>query len=198
MAKSIKKKATASKSASKPKAKAAGKATPASKQTAKPTTHATALAVSVLKFARETINKFFAGLEAKPTAQVANVPNHALWTYGHLANTADWIRGTIDGKPASIKPEWDKLFGMGSKPVDDPRAYPSLAEVKKEYERTFKELVALTESHNDEQLSAPCAKDTGGFASSKLDAVIKSAWHEGWHLGQLTDLRRGLGLPGVF
>lgn len=194
MAKSTKKKAKASKSASKPKAKAAGKAKPASK----PTTHATAQAVSVLKFARETINKFFAGLDANPTAQVANVPNHALWTYGHLANTADWIRGAIDGKPASIKPEWDKLFGMGSKPVDDPRAYPSLAEVKKEYDRTFKELVALTESHNDTQLSAPCAKETGGFASSKLDAVIKSAWHEGWHLGQLTDLRRGLGLPGVF
>ena len=28
-----------------------------------------------------------------------------------------------------------------------------------------------------------------------LDAAVKGLWHEGWHLGQLAALRRGMGLP---
>jgi hypothetical protein len=36
--------------------------------------------------------------------------------------------------------------------------------------------------------------DGGGWLANKMQAVDRNAWHVGWHLGQLSNLRRELGM----
>jgi hypothetical protein len=51
----------------------------------------------------------------------------------------------------------------------------------------------MTTSQGEESVK----EATHGFADTKMDLLYKLAWHDGWHLGQLTTLRKFLGLPGL-
>src|SRR5260370_33237340 len=61
--------------------------------------------------------------------QVVPRTNHALWFAGHMATTDNYFISRV--APGREKPleGWDKLFGMGSKPTNDPEDYPPVAEV---------------------------------------------------------------------
>lgn len=156
-------------------------------------------ALAHARFAHGMINKFAEGFSPEQVvAQAGPCPNHLLWTLGHLASSASWTHGMITGIASIVPDGYNSLFGMGSKPVDDAALYPSFDEVRQAYETTFQRLVDAVERLDDAALMRPPEHDSGGFISDKLDALNKLAWHEGWHLGQLSDLRRGLGLPNVF
>jgi len=127
-------------------------------------------------------------------AQSGCAQNHRLWTYGHLAVSDEWFAGLLDGKPRTTPESWDPLFNMGSKPTNDPHTYPPLADVKTAFERAHQRVILAIQSHNDASLMEMVKEDTGGFVTTRLDVAMKCAWHHGWHLGQITDLRRGLGL----
>ncbi len=156
-------------------------------------------AVELMTFSHGMLNTMLASLPAeKMVYQVHPTGNHALWTLGHLACTYAWFSTTIDAKGAGAIPEsWGALFGMGSKPVGDAKAYPSVAEVRAAYDAAFAAYVKQVEGLSESDAWTACASDTGGFAKSKIDAAYKCAWHDGWHLGQIADLRRALGLPSV-
>lgn len=184
----------ARKSASKGSAKAGSKG-----QAAGPSAGATALrdhALAHARFAREYVAKKLDTLKDHLMAQPAGLPNHALWQYGHLAVSTQWFTQTISKSEPGADPAWDKLFGMNSVPVSDAGAYPPPAEVIKAFHDSMDRLVRVVEGLDDQALNQPTEIDTGGFLSSRLDALYKHAWHEGWHLGQVTDLRRALGITG--
>lgn len=156
-------------------------------------------ALAHAKFAHGMINKFAEGFSPEQVvAQAGACPNHLLWTLGHLASSASWTHGMITGGGPIVPEGYSALFGMGSKPIGDPALYPSFKEVREAYESSFRRLVDAVERLDDKDLLEAPEQDSGGFISDKLDALSKLAWHEGWHLGQLSDLRRGLGLPNVF
>lgn len=153
-------------------------------------------ALASLRFARTINDKLVSDFPpAKATFQPAPTDNHLVWNLGHLAISNAWIRGLIDGKKADLPESYNDLFGGKSKPTSDPKAYPSFAEVKKHNDVQFKELVAAIEKLPDADINSPCTSDTGGFAKTKLEAIERAAWHEGWHGGQISSLRRALGLP---
>lgn len=156
-------------------------------------------AVETMKFAHGMLDTMLATVPAeKSLHQVHPTSNHLLWTLGHLACTYAWFSGTIDAKGGAALPEsWGALFGMGSKPSSDAKVYPSLGEVRKGYDAAFAAYVKQVEGLSEADAWTATANDTGGFASSKVDAAYKCAWHDGWHLGQIADLRRALGLPPV-
>ncbi|MBL9140470.1 MAG: DinB family protein [Phycisphaerae bacterium] len=153
--------------------------------------------VEFLKFAHGMVVSATTWPDDKVTAQAAGQPNHCLWTLGHLATTYDWGAGLLDGKPSALPESYNKLFGMGSVPSPDPKAYPSLAEVRSHFDRTFERLAAAATALTAAQGAESLKEATQGFASTKLDMVHKLAWHDGWHLGQLATLRKFLGLPGL-
>jgi hypothetical protein len=126
--------------------------------------------------------------------QAGPAQNHRLWIYGHLALTDEWIANLFDGKPRTTPESWDALFGGKSKPVSDCSVYPPFAEVKSAFTRARQRLMDAVRALDDAGLQKTVDKDTGGFVTTFLDAAIKSAWHEAWHLGHITDLSRGLGV----
>lgn len=49
----------------------------------------------------------------------------------------------------------------------------------------------------DEEMARPAAGEPNRLAKDRLDAAHRTAWHIGWHTGQVSSLRRALGMPGV-
>lgn len=160
-------------------------------------------AVETMKFAHGMLDKMLDTIPAdKGTHQQHPTSNHVAWTLGHLASTYAWLAGSIDAQAAqasvfALPESYAKLYGGGSKPSADAAAYPSLTESRKRYDETFAALVKLVEGLSEKDAWTAPACDTGGFTTSKLDGAYKCAWHDGWHLGQIADLRRALGLPPI-
>jgi hypothetical protein len=155
-------------------------------------------ALELLDFTHGLLNQMIDGVPAdKATFQVHPTSNHVLFTVGHLACTYNWLSGALDPTNATTPklPETYKaLFTGDCKPSADPARYPALAEVRRNYDDAFSAFRKLVDGLRDSDLWSKPATDTGGFCSSKIDAAYKCAWHDGWHLGQVADLRRALGI----
>lgn len=150
-------------------------------------------------FAHEVLVKAISDFPPdKVTFQTSPTDNHLLWHLGHLAMDYHWFASALDGKPSGVTEDVKKLFGMGSKPLPDAKVYPPLAELRKRFDEAWKRMAAAAESLRDEDAAKPPLVESGGFLKDRLDTVDKTAWHDGWHAGQLSGLRKALGLKGVF
>lgn len=153
---------------------------------------------AVLKFTRKVSTDLLKDYpEAKFTWQTSPVDNHPMWVLGHLAMTDAWIAGQVGATGATIPEGWDKIFGSGTKPVNDPGKYPAIAEVKKVFDANRAAVLNWLEGAPDKDLSLPLAEKTHGFTTDPVDAMFKLAWHEAWHFGQVATLRKAQGLPPV-
>lgn len=128
-------------------------------------------------------------------AQLPGANNHKAWTLGHQAISRAWFASSIGGTLPKMPETYNALFGTASKPSSDPALYPPLDELRANYRLAFEAMIRAVESLSDADLAKPAHGDSGGFISTRLDAVLKAVWHEGWHGGQIATLRRGLGLP---
>jgi uncharacterized damage-inducible protein DinB len=124
--------------------------------------------------------------------------NHAAWILGHLAYADSMICAGISGGAHSAPRGFKPLFGIGSTPGDDASVYPSPAELRTVLQTTRQALLAWFQGMDDVQLASPLPNDWEGFAPSYASLMTKCAWHEGVHSGQLTVIRKTLGLPSKF
>lgn len=155
-------------------------------------------ALANMRFARHFTDKLAAAFpENKATFQASPFDNHLAWTLGHLAISNAWFRSLIDGSKPDFPESYEALFGQKSSPRPDAKAYPALGELKKLYAAQFDALLAAFEKLGDGDLDAPIAGEPSDFARTKGDVADRVVWHEGWHGGQLSTLRRALGLPSV-
>lgn len=184
---------------SKPVAKAGPKArAPKSSGAGEPMVPARLLAdraLALFDFASGVTAKYAAPFtQANATAQPTPTSNHALWNLGHLAISNMWMASLIDGKPTGISDDQERLFGMQSVPTPDASAYPPFEDVKALYTRSGERLRAALRALKPADVFASCEGEPQTFCTDKLDAVFKAAWHEAWHLGQIAELRKALGL----
>ncbi|MBX3401773.1 MAG: DinB family protein [Phycisphaeraceae bacterium] len=133
----------------------------------------------------------------KLTFQPSPHDNHALWTIGHLATTYQWLASLLDGTWAPLPDNYNAMFGMGSKPVPDAAAYPPMSEVRSHFDRAYERFVDLAARIRSADASKPTIGNSHGFCRDRADVLDKAAWHEGWHSGQLSSLRRALGLKSI-
>jgi hypothetical protein len=155
-------------------------------------------ASGLLRFAHKMLADMAAGIpDDRGTSQLPGAYNHKLWTLGHMADSNQWFAALIDGQGMTLPAEWNKLFGMGSTPADDPAIYPPMADARAAFEASVDRLCAAIEARTDAELDTPPAGDGAGFVLDKLDSALKAAWHYGWHLGQIAALRKGLGAPAM-
>lgn len=155
-------------------------------------------AVASLRYARSILDGLFKDFPVdKHTYQPAMTDNHIIWTLGHLAITNQWFAGLLDGEPPALPDGYNELFGYKSKPNPDLAAYPPYDEVRQQYEAAFARLIRAADALRDSDLTISCAAESGGFAKDKAEVLERAVWHEGWHGGQVSALRRSLGLPPV-
>jgi len=156
-------------------------------------------AIDMLKMARSTNQKLLDGIpEDKQFHQLMGSDGHIAWQLGHLAVSNAFFAALIDGEAVGMPEKYDKLFGMGSKPTTDKNAYPPVAELKKSFDQTYDRLIAAATKLRDSDVGMPTAMDSGGFAKDRLHAIELAAWHEGWHGGQISNLRKAAGLKGIW
>ena len=134
----------------------------------------------------------------KWTAQPSGLANHAVWSLGHLAVSMPFF-ASVAGVTISPLPEsYGPLFSAGTKPTAAATDYPPAAEVVAAFTQATADFIAAIEKLTDADLAQPSPKADGFFAITKLDAVARASWHEGWHTGQLVLVRKALGLPPLF
>ncbi len=151
--------------------------------------------ISALNFARKWTLEWLSDVpQDKLTHQPCAAGNHALWIAGHIAYADDVFMSNVGKKPARCSDSWVKLFGMGSKPQADAGAYPSLDEVTNALADNREGLLAWFGSMSAEELAKPLPDDFKTFAANQGMLMTTIAWHEGLHAGQLTVVRKSLGL----
>lgn len=136
-------------------------------------------------------------LDAIPADKLLYQPvpgaNHALWNAGHLACTDDWIVGAVAGGGRCLE-GWERLFGGGSVPVADAAAYPSIGDVTTALAERREALVGWFRSLSPSQQVAAPPEQLAFFAPTLVGMAGPIGWHEGTHAGQLTVIRKSLGL----
>jgi len=124
--------------------------------------------------------------------------NHAMWLLGHLANADEYFVSELGKKPARKFEETKGLFFMGSRPQPDPSVYPPIEEVKAYLASAREGLIGWFKSLPESQLAAPLPAEWKTFAPTYGQLMFSIAWHEGLHTGQLSAIRKSLGLAPKF
>lgn len=124
--------------------------------------------------------------------------NHVLWVLGHLAWTDDYFVYLQTGTSSALSDEWNKSMGMGSTPVADAAAYPPIATVMDKLAERREALLGWFKSLTPSQLAAPITGNLAQFAPTFAALMSSLAWHEGLHSGQISVIRKALGLQPAF
>lgn len=173
--------------------------TPATSMPSVPMPSARDAAITHLEFVRSMSVAVLNGFPAeKMTFQRTVSDNHPVWVMGHIASTDAWMGSQVDAPGTGVPAGYDKLFGMGSVPSPNPKDYPDAAEVRAVFDATRAALLKCLRAAPDEMLLRSLKEKTGGFLEHLLAGALLSAWHEGWHMGQVATLRKELKLPSAF
>jgi uncharacterized damage-inducible protein DinB len=135
--------------------------------------------------------------EDKATFQPSPSDNHLAWTLGHMATAYAWFASLLDGKMMTLPESYNTLFGPQSKPTSDPKAYPPVAELRQSFKAAYDRFTDAMKKLSPADLNKPPAAESHGFGKTRQEVILLTAWHDGWHSGQVSSLRRALGLPPV-
>jgi len=175
------------------------------------------LAESVLSN-KALLARYLAGFdETNYCKQAPHLPNHVAWTLGHCALTMHRIANMFVTDPPSFAgeiPEADFIIGdgtrgeptrfdaesvaFGSRPVEDPRLYPTLTRCAQIYDAACERLAATVRAASDEKLDQPVKWGVSGNDIPLWATAMRMVFHNGMHTGQLSDLRRALGFKSIF
>lgn len=163
---------------------------------------------SMVRASPRLLTRFLAGFD-DGTAQTPGLINHPAWILGHCALTMHRCAEKIDGLPL---PESDFVTGdgtaggadrfdtesvcFGSTPIGDSSRYPTLDRAVRIFEDSAERLARTLEGATLAQLEVKHTWATDEATVPQL--VARMITHNGTHAGQLIDLRRALGMPGIF
>jgi uncharacterized damage-inducible protein DinB len=123
--------------------------------------------------------------------------NHAMWIAGHLAATDDFFLVNVGRRTSALPEGWTGLFATGSKPVADLDAYPAPEVVMAQLAARREDLQSWFRSLTEAELRTPLPAGMR-FAANLAELMPSVAWHEAWHGGQLSLVRKALGLAPKF
>jgi uncharacterized damage-inducible protein DinB len=147
--------------------------------------------------------KIIAGmLDGVPAEQFCHQPypgaNHALWTMGHLATVDQYFLKKLDARPETRFDEFRKMFFMKSTPQPSLSDYPPVPEVRAYFDQSRLELLDWLRSLDDDQLERPLPEPFHSFQPNLTLLFGHLSWHEGFHAGQLSVIRKSLGVTPMF
>ncbi|HRX85345.1 MAG TPA: DinB family protein [Phycisphaerae bacterium] len=155
--------------------------------------------MTVLAFSRKALLGMLEDVpEEKWTHQPVTGGNHAAWIIGHIASTDNFFLTAVAGRESKLPAEWNELFGMGSTPTAELERYPAPAELRDKLAALRGDVLEWYGSLDERQAQAPLPEDLKMFAPCVGLLGNSMAWHEGLHTGQLTVVRRSLGIGPKF
>lgn len=151
--------------------------------------------------AKMLMGRYLAGFDdASATATAPGLPNHVVWSLGHCALTMNRVAEKLDGLPLPAEHFGAGGFiaeqvSFGSNPAGG-GAYPSLARAIEIYNSACDRLADACRHATLAQLTA--ATPWGGGSTTIALLVMRMLFHNGFHTGQIADLRRVRGMKSVF
>lgn len=162
-----------------------------------------------LRSSAPMLKQYLVGFDdANRTTQAPGLPNHAAWILGHCAYTmgrlaeraggpsipSDFFVGASggDGRRGSEGRFDADAVAFGSKPTDEPDLWPTLDVCIECFDEAIETLADTIAGATDEDLADSIAWGSAEFPLK--DLVIRVSLHNAMHAGQLTDLRRALGM----
>jgi uncharacterized damage-inducible protein DinB len=140
--------------------------------------------------------------DAEMVLQPAGVPNHALWTLGHVIHSCQAIAGELGVAPW-LPEDWESRFGYGSSPAgaaarQEPDKAALLAALADAADRLRTALLATDEGKLGDPLPDQKMREILPTVGHALLQVV--AAHTAFHAGQLAAWRRAIGRApvGVF
>lgn len=135
--------------------------------------------------------------------QAPNMPNNVAWCLGHCALMMHRLAEKVDAKPMPAAdiggpaPAYNtESIAFGSSPTADPAAYPSLARCTEVLNAACDRLAAAVHAASDAQLNQSIK--WGPVESPWWTLVLRLVFHNGFHAGQIADLRRAFGFKSIF
>lgn len=121
--------------------------------------------------------------------------NHIKYLAGHLVNAQ---YGIAELAGADVNRKWDDLFaGLSKTKALDNFDYPSIEEIKNEWNQIFPKikdaLQKMPEETLNKEIPGSFLKDSGIFDGTAGDLWAFMNEHQMYHIGQIGILRRGLG-----
>ncbi len=136
--------------------------------------------------------------EDKLTFRACPDSNHTAFILGHTAKTDDFMLTALAGQASALPESWGKLFDGGAEILDDAGAYPSKQELLDAMAERREVMIGWLSTLSPEQLSEPVEGDLAQFIPTRAALPASTAFHEGFHAGQLSTIRRALGIPRLF
>ena len=157
------------------------------------------IGLGALGFARQITTSLFGDIpQDQQTFQPLPGANHALWIIGHVGVADAFFLKEAAGQETKDLDRWLSLFFMGSKPMPRAADYPPLAEIRGLFDGSRERLITWAGSLSESQLDAPLPDSIKDFGASHAHLLGNLAVHEGLHAGQLTVIRKALGLVPKF
>lgn len=155
--------------------------------------------LSVMEFARKATMGFLDGFEGD-AFHTAFAPGGGTAAYivGHIAFTDDMTLRMLAEREGTLSDAEQKLFGGGASPAEQASEYPPGPELIQTMTGLRSSLLGYFREQSEEQLLAPVEGPMAQFGDTRAKLMASLAWHEALHAGQLTVLRRQLGMPRVF
>ena len=129
--------------------------------------------------------------------QIHEGANHALWFAGHMAVNDNFFLSLIAPEQVQHKEGYAAMFGVGSHPTNNPADYPPPTEVLVYMRDRRTALLNKFDSQTEEDLAQKTADGAPDFLADIGTVYQTAVWHEGLHSGQLSMVRRSLGIGPV-
>lgn len=169
------------------------------------------LAESVLS-CKLLLARYLAGFnDVTHVRRTPDLPNHVAWCLGHLALTMHRVAEKLDGQgvPATdfvtgtgTQGSRDKGYfdteavSFGSRPEERHDRFPRLERATEIYNHACDRLAAAVRAAPDAKLDEVV---TWGQTSAPMwSLIIRMIFHNGFHTGQIADLRRALSFKSIF
>jgi uncharacterized damage-inducible protein DinB len=115
--------------------------------------------------------------------------NHLMWVAGHLVASRGTVLKTLGSEWSD---PWNSLFARGAK-LAPPDQYPGSEEIRRAWKDVSEQLSASLASVPADLLAKPVPEGRRSFDGTVGGLVAFLAFHETYHVGQVSYLRKWLG-----
>ena len=136
----------------------------------------------------------FKGVETEQiTIRPQDRASSLLWNAGHVVNSRYLLIRLLG---VDMPGPWGDVFSRGKEVLEN-SAYPSIDEIKAEWEKVTLQLMERLENITAEELTAKHGVGFPVYDKSRMGAVTFLSLHESYHMGQFSYTRKLLGLNGL-